>query len=48
VLGWDVTARDASYPAARSQTVLVADAVAGGRLPFDRKNALGLHHLVLE
>ncbi|SLN51965.1 VOC family protein [Pseudooctadecabacter jejudonensis] len=52
VLGWDVTARDASYP-----RTTVTDGVLRLTLwqvqtdqaaPFDRKGVLGLHHLALQ
>ena len=52
VLGWDVTARDASYP----RTTVTDGALrltlwqvqVDAPAAFDRKNALGLHHLALE
>ncbi len=52
VLGWDVTARDESYP----RTTVTDGALrltlwqvqTENPAPFDRKSALGLHHLALE
>lgn len=52
VLGWDVTARDDGYP----RTTVTDGALrltlwqvqTDDPAPFDRKTALGLHHLALE
>jgi len=52
VLGWEVTARDAAYP----RTTVTDGALrltlwqvqTDTPAPFDRKVALGLHHLALE
>lgn len=52
VLGWEVTARDSSYP----RTTVTDGALrltlwqvqVESPAPFDRKSALGLHHLALE
>jgi lactoylglutathione lyase len=51
VPGWDVTARDASYP----RTTVTDGALrltlwqvqTDAPMPFDRKAALGLHHFAL-
>lgn len=52
VLGWDVTARDESYPRTTVTDGLLRltlwQVQTDDPAPFDRKTALGLHHLALE
>ncbi|AKS45075.1 Catechol 2,3-dioxygenase [Octadecabacter temperatus] len=52
VLGWDVTARDESYPRTTvtdgSLRLTLWQVQTDTPEPFDRKTGLGLHHLALE
>lgn len=52
VLGWDVTARDDSYPRTTvtdgTLRLTLWQVQSDDPAPFDRKAALGLHHLALE
>lgn len=52
VLGWEVTARDESYPRTTvtdgSLRLTLWQVQMDDPAPFDRKTALGLHHLALE
>ena len=52
VLGWDVTARDESYPRTTvtdgSLRLTLWQVQTDAPAPFDRKSGLGLHHLALE
>ncbi len=52
VLGWDVTARDESYPRTTvtdgSLRLTLWQVQTDTPAPFDRKIGLGLHHLALE
>ena len=51
-LGWDVTARDESYPRTTvtdgSLRLTLWQVQTDTPAPFDRKTGLGLHHLALE
>lgn len=52
VLGWNVTARDASYPRTTVTDghlrLTLWQVQTDDAAPFDRKTTLGLHHLALE
>ena len=52
VLGWDVSARDETYPRTTvtdgSLRLTLWQVQIDDPVPFDRKTALGLHHLALE
>ncbi|MBU2991819.1 VOC family protein [Octadecabacter sp. 1_MG-2023] len=52
VLGWEVTARDDSYPRTTvtdgNLRLTLWQVQIDDPVPFDRKTALGLHHLALE
>jgi catechol 2,3-dioxygenase-like lactoylglutathione lyase family enzyme len=52
VLGWDLTARDESYPRTTvtdgSLRLTLWQVQSDTPIPFNRKTGLGLHHLALE